>query len=94
MNNLYYAAAPSVQASKVGSRLVLLNTETGNATILNATGALIWSRLTTPQKAEDLTAFLTSEYPGLGKEQVAADTEAFLKSLLEASLISSTPGAS
>lgn len=75
-----YAVNPLVSLRKELDGALLYNPDQDDIIIINETGVLIWEVMTTPKTAAEITAYVEENTEGA--ENVLADVEAFLESLL------------
>ncbi len=77
-----YSRPSHVETSPVGDRVVLYDSVSRKALVLNPTGALLWATLSTPSSADELAQTLKNRYANVELAQLRADVEACLQSLL------------
>lgn len=82
-----YIRNPNVETSPVGDRVVLYDTQTRKAVVLNPTGAFLWTQLSTRKSADELAEQLQTRFAQVAREQLQTDVEACLHSLCEQKLL-------
>jgi hypothetical protein len=75
-----YAVNPVVSLRKELDGALLYNPDQDDVILLNETGVLIWEAMTTPKTPAEIAAYVVENTEGA--ENVLADVEAFLESLL------------
>jgi hypothetical protein len=76
-----YCRSQSVDEQKVGERCVLYHRESGKAIVLNPTGSLIWTLLTSLTTPSDLAQQLQAKFPSLESQQALFDVSTFINDL-------------
>jgi hypothetical protein len=82
-----YARAPSVEAAPMQGETILFNAQTNTFCVLNASAAVVWSTLETPQGLDVLAARICETFDGVTAEQAQRDVENALKEFASLSLV-------
>lgn len=82
-----YRQNTSVETTSVGDRVVLYETITRKAIVLNPTGAWLWQQLHAPRRANELAQLLQLRYASVPLAILQADVEACLRDLNEQKLL-------
>jgi hypothetical protein len=75
-----YAVNPVVSLRKEPDGALLYNPDQDDIILLNETGVMIWEAMTAPKTAAEIAAYVGENTEGA--DNVLADVEAFLESLL------------
>lgn len=75
-----YAVNPVVSLRKESDGALLYNPDQDDIILLNETGVMIWEAMTAPKTAAEIAAYVGENTEGA--DNVLADVEAFLESLL------------
>lgn len=82
----HFKRSASVATKSSETDLVVLHTVTGNYYTLNQTGRDIWEFCAAPRSADEIIAFIASEY-GLSAEQIRKDIVPYLQFLCQEKLL-------
>jgi hypothetical protein len=82
-----FRRATSVEAAPMQEETILFNPVTNKFCILNASAALVWQSLESPQPVSVLAKQLCEAFSGVTTDQAARDVEAALQQLQELSLV-------
>ena len=82
-----YRRMPSVEAAPMQDETVLFNPDTNKFCVLNASAALVWQTLETPQPAAVLANQLCEAFDGVSADQALRDVETALQQLQSLSLV-------
>jgi len=82
-----YRRAEGMTWDVADDRAVILDAQGATLTTLNPVGTLLWVALDEPLPATELTALLVEHFPEIDQEQLRADVDAFLDSLLAEGLV-------
>ena len=82
-----FSRSASIETSPVGDRVVLYDTRSRKAIVLNPTGTWLWKTLSTPQSSEELSRQLQARFPSVASEQIQQDVETCLQQLMEQELL-------
>jgi len=66
---------------------ILFNSQTNTFCVLNASAAVVWNQLETPQETDALADSLCRAFDGVSAEQARRDVEAALKEFASLSLV-------
>lgn len=83
----HYAVNPVVSLREESEGALLYNPDSDEVVLINETGRLIWDAIARPQTTAEIAAFI--EAKTCDAENVPADVEAFLQSLLPDFVIAS-----
>ena len=78
-----------IDATPVGSRLVLYHRSNRTATVLNPLGSVIWQGLGKSSTRQGLVDLVLAEFPTTDRGQVVADVETFVADLISKGLLES-----
>jgi hypothetical protein len=76
-----------VEAAPMQGETILFNTTTNTFCVLNASAAVVWNELETPQNADGLAARLCESFGGVTAEQAKRDVENALKEFSALALV-------
>lgn len=77
-----YRANPNVSCADEEDGAVLFHADSGEATIINPTGRVIWGFIQNPCTAGEIVARLAAEYEGAAVDELEKDVTEFLQVLL------------
>ena len=86
----FYNRNPVVESAPMRDEMVIFNPGNGKFCHLNATAALLWSKLETPQTAQELVGAIESYFEGADSSRASRDVQAALSQLLEVNCILTT----
>lgn len=72
-----------------GDSVVILNADGTVMTTLNAVGARVWTELDGVRDAAAIASDLITDYQGITTDELTADIEEFIESLVAADLVDS-----
>lgn len=87
---MLYSQSSSVETSSVGDRVVLYDSVSRKAIVLNPTGAWLWNQLQNPQSAAQLAQALQLQFPHIEAAQLQTDVESCLRELMQQQLLLQT----
>jgi hypothetical protein len=82
-----YARASAVEAAPMQGKTILFNSQTNTFCVLNASAAVVWNELATPQEPDALAASLCQAFDGVSAEQARRDVETALQEFASLSLV-------
>ncbi len=84
---MLYSRPSHIETSPVGDRVVLYDTVSRKAVVLNPTGAFLWAQLSTRSSVDELAQKLQERFAGVEAARLRADVEACLQSLIAQQLL-------
>jgi len=85
-----YSRNPTVEFTPMLGEIVLFNPGNGKFCLLNATAALLWNELETPQTVQELAGSIESHFESVDTHQASRDIEVALSQLLEVDCVLKT----
>jgi Coenzyme PQQ synthesis protein D (PqqD) len=82
-----YHRATEVTWELADERAVILDAAGSTLTTLNPVGTVIWQYLDEARDGEDIVGLLAHRFPGVDRERLHHDAEAFLARLVEGGLL-------
>jgi hypothetical protein len=83
----HFRRSPSVESAPLDAEEIILDGARNKFLLLNETSRFIWSRLSEPRTAEDLSDELCTAFDGVSSEDALRDVEAVLQQLLSLNLV-------
>ena len=87
MSVRYARTPPSVEAAPMQGETILFNSQTNTFCVLNASAAVVWNEIETPQGVDTLAARIAEVFDGVTAEQAQKDVEKALKEFASLSLV-------
>ena len=87
MPSARFQRSSSIETSPVGDRVVLYDTVSRKAIVLNPTGAWLWNSLSTPRSADELSQQLQARFPTVEERRIQEDVAACLRQLTEQEVV-------
>ncbi len=85
--SVQFARARDVEAAPMQGETILFNASTNTFCVLNASAAVVWDGLQTPQSAEGLASRICEAFDGVSAEQATRDVETALEEFTRLSLV-------
>ncbi len=85
--SVQFARARDVEAAPMQGETILFNASTNTFCVLNASAAVVWDGLQTPQSAEGLASRICETFDGVSTEQATRDVETALQEFTRLSLV-------
>lgn len=80
---IVYSRNPMVEIAPMKGEMVLFNPKNGKFCLLNATAALLWCKLESPQTVQEITGSFESHFESFDSNRATRDIEVALSQLLE-----------
>jgi hypothetical protein len=85
--SVQYARSKAVEAAPMQGETILFNSATNTFCVLNASAAVVWNGLETPQGVEGLAERVCQTFRGVSGEQARKDVDQALREFAALSLI-------